>query len=224
MTRGMRTDVVRAAALAGMGAAAVLLGACSRVASSPTSTATPAPPPATTGAATATPAAAATTAVTVFATRNTTAAATAVAAPGPYDPCKLLDQVQVEEAAGQRMDAGTRNDMTAPSPLGQSICTWASSTVPVRIVQVSVIRQQDFAGQLKSSGYTVQKLYNDTKATMSDARAVPGIGDEAYRTRSNLYVRKGSVTVQVDVSSGRGETASDVLIGLARTTLQRLGA
>ena len=226
---------------------AVLVGACGGSDSSSAGTTTPAPPAVTTAPATVTPAATtpattpasatavltlrtatatATASATVAgsATRTATAAGTAVAASGPYDPCKLLDQGQVEEAAGQKMDVGARNGMGVVSPLGQNVCTWASSSVPVRIVQVSVIRQQDFSDQLKNSGYTVERLYNDTKAGMSDAQPVSGVGDEAYRSRTHLYVRKGTVYVQVDVSGGSATTGNETLISLARATLQRLGA
>lgn len=136
-----------------------------------------------------------------------------------FDPCQLLTAAELEEFAGEKMDAG--DAAYVEMPMGQTLCTWgATSETSLSIAQVSVVREQDFADQLKNQKYTAKKLFDDGKALQAGAEDVPGIGDSAYRTGNDLTIlHEGMV---VSVSLGKKDVQTATLVEMAKKAIARL--
>ena len=59
-----------------------------------------------------------------------------------------------------------------------------------RFIQLSVVQNGGMAKNLREQGYNVEQLYRDTKKNFTDAKPVPGIGDEAFWGTSGLHIFK----------------------------------
>lgn len=149
---------------------------------------------------------------------NTTAAGT-TADKGKFDPCQLLTAAELEEVAGEAMDAG--DAAIAQGPMGITLCTWgATSDRSLTIAQVSVTREQDFTDQLKSQKYTAKRLFEDEKALHGSVEDVPGIGQSAYRAGNVLNILYDGMTVSV--SLGRQGVTTEMLVKMANQAVARL--
>lgn len=141
---------------------------------------------------------------------------------GPVNPCDLLTVEEVSAAAGQPMLAGELDK--GSNPFGQTMCAWeAQKQGSVLIVQVSVMREADFAGQMKKT-YSAKKLYDQAMTLYPNATGVAGVGNEAFRSDNTLQVlADGGVTFTVMVGlPGRHTVADETLVALARTIESRL--
>ena len=154
---------------------------------------------------------------------STTAAETKDTAPdakgAKFDPCELLTAAELEELAGEKMDGG--DPAIAQGPMGITLCTWgATSERSLTIAQVSVVREQDFADQLKSQKYTAKKLFEDEKALHSGVQDVAGIGQSAYRVGNVLNVLYDGMTVSV--SLGKQGVETETLVAMASKAVPRI--
>lgn len=136
-----------------------------------------------------------------------------------FDPCKLLTASELEEFAGEKMDAGEAAYVEVP--MGQTLCTWgATSETSLVIAQVSVVREQDFSDQLKKQKYTAKKLFDDGKALLSGTVDVTGIGESAYRAGNDLTIlHEGMV---ISVSLGKKDVQTATLVEMAKKAIGRL--
>ena len=94
--------------------------------------------------------------------------------PVPLEPCALLTRAEVSAALGAAAGAGIP-DKTR----GGNRCQW-SSPDQQRIVYLTIVQAWDF--QLARTG---------------GGKLVHGIGEEAVWATGSLFIRKGSVYVQV---------------------------
>lgn len=136
-----------------------------------------------------------------------------------FDPCQLLTAAELEELIGEKMDAG--DPAIAQGPMGITLCTWgATSDTSLTIAQVSVIREKDFAAQLKSQKYTAKKLFEDEKALHSGVQDVAGLGESAYRVGNVLNVLYDGMTVSV--SLGKQGVQTETLVAMANKAVPRI--
>lgn len=136
-----------------------------------------------------------------------------------FDPCQLLTAAELEEFAGEKMDGG--DPAVAQGPMGITLCTWgATSERSLTIAQVSVVREKDFAAQLKSQKYTAKKLFEEEKALHSGVQDVAGIGESAYRVGNVLNVLYDGMTVSV--SLGKQGVETETLVAMANTAVPRI--
>ncbi len=136
-----------------------------------------------------------------------------------FDPCQLLTAAELEQFAGEQMDAGEAAYVEVP--MGQTLCTWgATSERSLVIAQVSVVREQDFADQLKKQKYTAKRLFDDGKALQAGAENVPGIGESAYRTGNDLTILHEGMVISVSLGKQNVQTAT--LVEMAKKAIARL--
>lgn len=136
-----------------------------------------------------------------------------------FDPCQLLTAAELEEFAGEKMDAGEAAYVEVP--MGQTLCTWGSTReTSLTIAQVSVVREQDFVDQLKKQKYTAKKLFDDGKAMQTAAQDVPGVGESAYRTGNSLTILHDGMVIAVSIGKQNLETAT--LVEMAKKAIARL--
>lgn len=136
-----------------------------------------------------------------------------------FEPCDLLTAAELEEFAGEKMDEG--DPVYQQAPLGITLCTWgATSERSLTIAQVSVLREQDFAEQIKSQKYTAKKLFEDEKAMYTGIEEVAGIGQSAYRTGNVLNVLFDGMTMSVSI--GRQGLETETLVKMANAAVARI--
>ena len=113
----------------------------------------------------------------------TTTATTAPAAKAPPDPCSLVSRAQAEKVVGiplqPAVKAGTADDM---------LCQYTSNpSGPTAQVEVFV-------------GAGAKKNLDIDKDTLKhDFKTLTGVGDEAYLEADNVFLRKGTVWVGINV-------------------------
>ncbi|HEY3374791.1 MAG TPA: hypothetical protein VGK02_06990 [Candidatus Aquicultor sp.] len=76
----------------------------------------------------------------------------------------------------------------------------------VEFAQLSVVQTAGMDAQLKATGYTAAKLFNDSKAQAKTTQDIPGIGDSAYwfgnleQEPAGVHVLKGDVELNVSAT------------------------
>ncbi len=114
----------------------------------------------------------------------TTAAVTETIAPvAPVDPCQLVSQSDAQAVVGITLQAAVKSGQPP-----DQMCQYTSSpTGPTAQVEV-------FAGDGAKKGLDI-----DRDELKHDFTTLSGIGDEAYLESDNVFLRKGSTWVQVNV-------------------------
>jgi Protein of unknown function (DUF3558) len=113
-------------------------------------------------------------------------ASSSSSAPSPVavvHPCSLLTQSEAEALAGTRLDPGTEAGGDEPT-----LCQFVGpSTGPLAQVEVGV-------------GDGAKKVLDvDRDVLEHDFTTVTGIGDEAYQEDDNIFVRKGTTWVSINL-------------------------
>lgn len=134
-----------------------------------------------------------------------------------YDACALLTDAEVEatlgEPAGQPVPGAMASDM------GQQTCIYgAASGDETSQIEVSVIRERDFAEQLTKSGIDVKKAFEQGKTVHQSIEPIADLGDEAYRSDKELLVRSGTVILGL----GAPGISTETLVTLANSILERV--
>ena len=121
----------------------------------------------------------------------------------PEDSCKLLAQVQVTEALGVPMGAGSH-----VPPTFLKTCTWApasGATPNVKYVTVSYQSADSFGATKKLAEQTeaAMKAQGDKDASQMTNASASGIGDDAFYTTmggyTGLLVKKGNTAFKVAI-------------------------
>jgi hypothetical protein len=125
---------------------------------------------------------------------------------GPSDPCRLLTAAEVATAievpegqvAAQPMPAGTPEPGLDARDLQSRGCTFEATAGDGEVVSVVAFR-------LSGDGMA-RLVFNSLKPKNAPA-PVGGIGEEAFQDGSDLYVRKGSVILDVGWDGSRATPA-----------------
>lgn len=120
----------------------------------------------------------------------------------PLDPCKLLTQVQVSHAFGERSTSAQRQ----PSALSQPICGWLN------------------ASQSKTLYVTIASRNTMPPPWWKTARPVPGVGDKALWSSGWMYVKKhgNAVAIELILSPNSVKSMDPQLLGLAKEIAARM--
>jgi len=155
------------------------------------------------------------------------AAASGGGATGKLDPCALLTKADAEVLAGAPVKDGEAKD--SGNPLGQQLCGYAAvSDRSSRLVQISVATDGGMTEAMRKSGYTVKRLYTDTKSGNAAAQPVSGVGEDAFMGGfTGLHVLQKDVYFSISVTGGIiGGTdkpvTTETLSTAARAVLGRL--
>jgi hypothetical protein len=134
--------------------------------------------------------------------RATVATATETAAPTTparqlnhaVNPGTLLSRDDAAALLGEPVDEGQLKQ--AGPPLGRVLCTYgASAQTSAEAVQLCVVRTQTMSDQLRHSGYSARKLFEDGKAL----QPVFGVGDEASRFGREIAVVRGDTEFNLSI-------------------------
>lgn len=151
----------------------------------------------------------------------------APAAAAAVDPCGLVTLAEAEAALGQAvLPPETRK---TNNPLGQVICFYAATAEDkVRFVQLSLVRDQGMAPQMRQQGYSAARLFQDTKALLENPQEVPGLGQAAFfggsglKAGAGLHVLQRDAYLTITVASSDGEHNLAQAKLLANKALERL--
>ena len=151
----------------------------------------------------------------------------ASSAGGVLNPCLLVSQEEAAAALGGPVKAGQLKG--AANPLGQSICFYeGQSEDALRFVQISLVATQNMNDNLRESGYTAAKLFEDSKKLLGKPKAVSGLGQEAFwggsglKAGAGLHVLAKDAYINISVASGKDQGNLKAAKQLAEKALERL--
>jgi len=125
--------------------------------------------------------------------------------------CALLTPAEVGAKFGSTFGDGvpTRQET------GADVCVWTSTSgTPAKTFSITVLRQGNVEGALKSSGLQVPELFAQAKAAYPKAEKID-LGDAAYATAGEVQVLDGDTWYSFSAYLGAGRTAVDGLKQLA---------
>ena len=128
------------------------------------------------------------------------------------DVCGLLSPDDLEGVFASPFDEG---EATHQEEIGADQCVWSNTDAPpVKIFSLAVYRDGHLADALADSGITVESLYEDTKALMTDIEEVD-LGDDAYLSGSTLAVLDGDTSYSFSTVNGTSDEAIEGMKTLA---------
>lgn len=134
------------------------------------------------------------------------------------DPCALVTVEEVSAAFGSPIDPPEGSDLTPP--IGGRTCLFINSDAPpLKTLQIVVRTDASFAENLRQSGQTVEKLYQDTKNLTEGAEDVSGLGDQAYKTGRAYFVLDGGVALETNL--GFNATPSPEAVAALQTLTEK---
>jgi hypothetical protein len=146
---------------------------------------------------------------------------------GVLNPCMLISQEEAAAALGGAVKAGELKG--AANPLGQSICYYeGQGENTVRFVQISLIATQNMNDNLRDSGYTAAKLFEDSRKLLGKPRKISGLGEEAFwggsglKAGAGLHVLAKDAYLNITVASGDSKRNLEAAKELAERALARL--
>ena len=140
---------------------------------------------------------------------------------GLVDPGVLLTKAEVEAALGEQVKEPELRD--SKNPLGQMLCFYSPvSEKSEKFIQLSVVQNEGMAKNLREQGYNVEQLYKETKKNFTDAKPVPGIGDDAFWGTNGLHILKGNVYLNISVGNTSKPENLELAKRLAEKVVSRL--
>lgn len=140
---------------------------------------------------------------------------------GLVDPRVLLTRAEVEAALGEQVKEPEFTD--TKNPLGQKLCFYSPvSEKGASFIQLSVVQNEGMSKDLRKQGYNVDQLYTETKKNFTDAKPVPGIGDEAFWSTNGLHILKGNVYLNISVGNTSKPENLELAKRLAEKAVSRL--
>lgn len=141
------------------------------------------------------------------------------------DICELVPVEAAQRITGREL--GAPRAVNLAEPLGQKVCTFgAADRSFATVLQVSVVDEGMLPGALAASGYTVERLFAETRALYPTAVTVTGIGDEAFRHGDTLEVLYNGYSLGVSLSLGDSYTSEaaplETLAAIAALALENL--
>ncbi len=152
---------------------------------------------------------------------------TAARAGGALNPCALITQQEAAEALGGVVQAGKLRQTA--NPLGQRICFYEGrSAAAMRFVQISLVTTAGLSEDLRRSGYSAAKLFQDSKKLLGRPKPVKGLGQEAFwggsglKAGAGLHVLARDVYLNISVAAGDARRDLEAAKVLAQKALARL--
>lgn len=120
----------------------------------------------------------------------------------------LLNKAEAAELMGEPVkEPEYRKD--ANNPLGQQILFFSTvkDNLPLRSIQLSLVQNEGMSSSLRSSAYSVKKLFEETKKNFPENTPVLGVGDQAFWTTAGLHILVGNYYLNINVGGGDQELA-----------------
>ncbi|MCB2228617.1 MAG: hypothetical protein KQH53_18215 [Desulfarculaceae bacterium] len=140
----------------------------------------------------------------------------------PPTACRLLTPAEVGKALGLAMEPGKP---TGPNPMGQTLCFFAVKESRVdRYAQITLTLPPP---KLRKA-LPASKLFADAKARTAGAKAISGLGDQAFwggvgnKMGAGLHVLRGDYYLIVDTATGDKDKDLASAKELAALMLKRL--
>jgi len=138
------------------------------------------------------------------------------------DVRNLLTKAEAEELMGEPVKEPDYK-AEASNPMGQQLLFFsAEADTALRFIQISVVQNEGMSASLKSSGYNVTKLYQETKKMFKDNQPVTGIGDEAFWGTNGLHILYGNYYVNIGTGNSDKEENLELAKKVAAKVLPRL--
>jgi hypothetical protein len=121
------------------------------------------------------------------------------------DPCALLtldDAMTVLKSKDVKKDG----DASPATAMGARDCDYAGTGNNISSISLTVIATAGMAPQMRSTGYTARKQYEELKRLTKNPVMVPGIGDEAWIDGLFIHVLKKDITFDLLVFTGGDPT------------------
>ncbi len=132
------------------------------------------------------------------------------------DVCGMVSTADLEELFASPFDEG---EFTHQEQTGGDQCVWSNSDAPpVKIISISVLRQDHLSEAFESGGVTVQSLFEDTKGYMTDVEELD-LGDSSYLSGSQISVLDADSLTDISVSG----TSPEAIAGLRSLAEQVIG-
>lgn len=139
------------------------------------------------------------------------------------DPVTLITQDEAASILGEPSKPAEVKTSSV-NPLGQKEVIFSPvSENSFKMLQLSFIQNEGMNKDKVASGYTVKKLYEDTRKGFPDAKDVTGIGDQAFLRPSWLHVVKGNTYFVIYVNNKATDTQKEEAAkSLAQKIVSRL--
>jgi hypothetical protein len=146
---------------------------------------------------------------------------------GVLNPCMLVSQEEAAKALGNPVK--TAQLKGAANPLGQSICFYdGQAEDAIRFVQISLVATKNMNANLRDSGYSAAKLFQDSKKLLGKPKEISGLGEEAFwggsglKAGAGLHVLGKDAYLSITVASGDDKRNLEAAKTLAEKALERL--
>jgi hypothetical protein len=137
-----------------------------------------------------------------------------------YDVCGLVTPADLEGFFGSPFDPGSA---THQEQTGGDQCVWTNTDAPpVKVVSVTVLRQDHLSGAFESAGIELPQLFADTKAYATDPQPLD-LGEESYISGSQIEVLAGDAIYSISIT-GTSEEAIAGLRAFAELVITNAGA
>lgn len=122
----------------------------------------------------------------------------------------LLTKAEATELMGEPIkDPDYKKD--AGNPLGQQLLFFSPvEDTAVRFIQLSLVQNEGMNENMRSSGYNVTQLFEDTKKNFTEITPVSGIGEQAFFTTGGLHILSGNYYLNINAGSDNQELAKKV--------------
>lgn len=136
------------------------------------------------------------------------------------DARSLLTKAEAEALLGEPVK---EPDYQVKEPMGQQLLFFsAKSDAALKFIQVSVVQNEGMNDSLRSSGYNVTKLYQETKKMFKDNQSVTGIGDEAFWATNGLHILKSNYYVNISTGNTQDPANLELAKKVADKVIPRL--
>lgn len=108
------------------------------------------------------------------------------------DPATLITQDEAAAVLGEPSKPAEIKTSSV-NPMGQKEVVFNPvNDNSYKMLQLSIVQNEGMNKNMTASGYTVKKLYEDTRKGFADAKDVSGVGEQAFMRPSWLHVVKGN--------------------------------
>lgn len=117
------------------------------------------------------------------------------------DPVSLITQEEAASILGEPSKPAEVKTQQV-NPMGQKEVIFNPvNEDSFKMLQLSIVQNEGMNKNMIASGYTVKKLYEDTRKGFTEARDISGIGDQAFQRPSWLHVLKGNTYFVVFINN-----------------------
>ena len=125
-----------------------------------------------------------------------------------YDVCALATPADLESLFGSPFDSGSATHDGETT--GSDQCVWSNTDAPpVKIVSVSVLRQDHLGDNFQEAGVELSDLFDDTKE-FADAPEDLELGEKSYISGSGVEVFADDTIYSISITG----TSDEAIAGL----------